>query len=237
MQISKTLTVTTTVGALTVSLTLEKTSLYVNNTLGILTKWTPVSGSFVTLVKDWGDGTVETVSLPGPSAGIYSTHQYTAAKAPCTIKFTVTDNTTHATGSGTGTLNVAALLTATFTSSPSPATGPAPFTVAFTFGMSGGFTPHTWTLDFGDGSTVLSNPTSPQSQTYTEGGKTYTATLTVTDALGASVTARLAILSSPIETFRRWWSTASTAQKALVATTIIAGIIGGAALAVRKLKR
>jgi PKD repeat protein len=78
--------------------------------------------------------------------------------------------------------------------------------VTFTFSMSGGFTPYTWTLDFGDGSGVLTNPTSPQSHTYTKVG-TYTAKLTVTDALGASaslpVTVAAGVEAVPLPSW--WW--------------------------------
>lgn len=190
MQIPKTITVTTTIGVLTVIVSPDKANWYVNDNASASIGWSPMSGSSCTLVIDWGDGTVETKTVTTPGSHV---HKYTVAKAPYTVKATVTDNTSRATGSGTGTLNVAALLTATFTSSPSPATGPAPLTVTFTFGMSGGYTPYTWTLNFGNGSTVLSNPTSPQGHTYTVGGETYTATLTVTDALGASLSWMLEI--------------------------------------------
>lgn len=190
MQIAKPLTITTTIGTLTVIVSPDKANWYVGDNASASIGWSPVSGNSCTLVIDWGDGIVDTKTVMTPGSHI---HKYTTAKVPYTVKATVTDNTSKATGSGSGTLNVVDVLTATFTSSPSPATGAAPLTVAFTFNMSGGYAPLTWTLNFGDGSTVLSNPTSPQSHVYTEGDKTYTAILTVTDALGVSLSWMLEI--------------------------------------------
>jgi PKD repeat protein len=71
---------------------------------------------------------------------------------------------------------------ASFSTTPSPATGNAPLLVTFTDTSTGG-TPDTWDWDFGDGSphSNVQNPT----HTYTVPGS-YTAQLTVSNAGGSS---------------------------------------------------
>ncbi len=68
------------------------------------------------------------------------------------------------------------------TASASPTSGPAPLTVAFTGGASGGQAPYTFDWSFGDGSPVVrqQNPT----HTYSAAGS-YPVTLTVTDVQAA----------------------------------------------------
>lgn len=84
------------------------------------------------------------------------------------------------------------------TLSASPASGPAPLAVTFTIGISGGVTPYTWTLDYGDGSTPGSGTIAgTQPHTYNQVG-TFTATLTVTDALGASTASRSKVMAGVI---------------------------------------
>jgi len=74
--------------------------------------------------------------------------------------------------------------------------GNVPLTVNFTCTMHGGQLPYGWALEYGDGTSDSgTRATEGQvylSHTYTQVG-TYTATLTVTDALGASIINRSAI--------------------------------------------
>ena len=78
----------------------------------------------------------------------------------------------------------------------SPKAGNIPLEVTFTITIENGKPPYEWTLDFGDGSTPISASrpepgTFQQKHTYEKVG-TFTATLTVQDALGSTVVKRLA---------------------------------------------
>jgi PKD repeat protein len=107
-----------------------------------------------------------------------------------TVTAEVYDSTSGEYGKGSTSVQIAAELTTTFTADKT--SGGVPLTVTFTFSMSGGYTPYTWSLDPGDGTTPYSNPASPKSHTYTKVG-TYTAILNVSDALGGSVSAQVAV--------------------------------------------
>jgi len=73
--------------------------------------------------------------------------------------------------------------------SGSPTSGPAPLTVLFVGGASGGTGPYTFQWSFGDGNTsTLQSP----ANTYTVPAS-FTATLTVTDAASATATATVSI--------------------------------------------
>ena len=85
------------------------------------------------------------------------------------------------------------------TLSASPTSGPAPLTVNFKMTMSDGVAPYTFTLNYGDGTPDASGSrtdpgTTQSNHTYTRVG-TFTATLTVTDALGAAIASRAKVMS------------------------------------------
>jgi len=119
----------------------------------------------------FGDGGTSTAKNP--------THTYAAA-GKYSVTLTVRD-ATGATSTKTRTEYVDALpLTADFTATPT--FGAVPLAVTFSDTSIG--TPTTWAWDFGDGTT--SSVAAP-SHTYTEPGS-YTVTLTVADAIGATST-------------------------------------------------
>jgi PKD repeat protein len=210
MRVTKTITLTTQ-GALTVTVTVDKAKGYVGDTFIFTVNWTPAPSMIPPGCRvdiTFGDGTSDSRDGVGPP--ITFTHSYASAGTK-TVTASVKDNYSGATGSKSITVEVASVLTVTFTADKT--TGNIPLTVTFTFSMSGGFTPYTWTLDFGDGSPVLSNPTSPQSHTYDKAGS-FTATLTVTDALGATALVRARIAS----TIADWWASLPGISKATIIT-------------------
>lgn len=97
--------------------------------------------------------------------------------------------------SNTRPMTIVGPLTVTF--SADKTSGPVPLAVTFSCGASGGVLNYTWTLDPGDGSAPYSGTrtaegTWTQAHTYNTGGA-FTAVLTVTDALGASIASRLQV--------------------------------------------
>ncbi|HEV2951316.1 MAG TPA: PKD domain-containing protein, partial [Actinomycetota bacterium] len=129
------------------------------------------TGNPVGWAWDFGDG--------GTSSSQNPSHTY-STPGTYTVRLTIT-GASGGTSTKTRTGYVTALpLTADFTGTPT--SGPAPHTVTFTDTSIG--TPTTWLWEFGDGGTsTLRNPT----HTYTTPG-TYTVTLRVSDATGATST-------------------------------------------------
>jgi len=182
--------------ALRVTVTPSWTKGYTGRELTVTAAWsdaTIVPPFNVTF--DWGDG------LRDSKTGLYSqtltlTHTYADAAAGVkTITVTVLETATGRTGSGTASVEVRLLLTVDFTADKT--SGPAPLAVTFTCSAGRGYSPYSWTLDYGDGSTVESgsgwNGTAfTKTHTYTQQGS-YTATLTVTDTLGTAMQAQLTI--------------------------------------------
>lgn len=141
---------------------------------------------------DWGDGTVESYSetFPGDEANpwVYY-HKYNAAGS-YTIKVSVMDEGTGASGSGSALQDVKAPLSVDL--SASPTSGVLPLEVAFTCTALGGYLDYSWTLDPGDGSAPYGGTRTAEGSwtvkhTYSRAG-TFTAKLTVTDALGETLT-------------------------------------------------
>lgn len=101
----------------------------------------------------------------------------------------------HQVWSNTRPMTIVGALAVTF--SADKTSGPVPLAVTFSCGASGGALNYTWTLDSGDGSAPYSGTRTAegmwtQAHTYNTGGS-FTAELTVTDALGASIATKLAI--------------------------------------------
>ena len=187
MQKTKTLAITT-LAPLSVIVT-NNGPYYVSENTSISVGWTPFLNP-ATLIINWGDIT-ETKSVLTPGTFI---HKYSLPNT-YTISVTVTDNGNGATGVGSTTMQVAADLAINFT--VDKATGNIPLAVNFTATATGGFSTYSYSLDFGDGSikpassgwngSAIAVP-----HTYLNAG-TYAAILTVTDALGASLSAEITI--------------------------------------------
>jgi len=141
-------------------------------------------GTIASYAWTFGDGT--TSSVRNPSHTYSSAGNYTAT-------LTVTDNN-GAAGSATVNITVATNRAPSVTVAATPMSGRAPLAVSFTGSATdpdGTIASYSWT--FGDGGTsTLQNP----SHTYQSAGN-YTATLTVTDNLGARGTATVGIVVSP----------------------------------------
>lgn len=214
MRKTATRTITTT-GVLTVLVSPDTATFYVNYNFWASISWSPVSGSSCTLVINWGDGTIETKTASSSPSGYY--HIYTTA-GQRTITATVTDNGTGATGSDTGTVNVLSELTAGLTSDKT--SGIVPLTVTFTVSYGGGLSPYTVTLDYGDGSAV-ETITAPgtKSHIYTKVG-TFTATLVVVDSLGYTGVITSSIFTDVLNN----WNALTSVQKALCVVSVIGGI-------------
>jgi PKD repeat protein len=186
MKVEKTVTISVS-GALTVAISAPDRA-YRGIAIYAYATWSPIDYPPFYYTIEWGDGTKSEGSVDYGNSTPTLMKVYGTAGS-FTIKATVTDSMGQ-TGSATKPITIAEPLTATL--SADKTSGTVPLTVTFTFSMSGGFAPYTWTLDPGDGTTPYSNPTSPKSHTYNTVG-TFTAKLTVTDALGATAVTRLAV--------------------------------------------
>lgn len=194
-RVEKTLTITTAAGALTVTVTVNPSRGYVGQYFSITVKWTPVTGPGI-LSIDFGDGKSETPPPITPTAGgVYTTNHSYAAPKTYTITANVRDDATQATGTGTVPVTVANPLAVTFAADKT--TGPVPLNATFTVGIDGGYPPYSYTLDFGDGTTAATGSRSSAgsftvAHTYSRAGS-YTAKVTVDDALGSTTMATTSI--------------------------------------------
>jgi PKD repeat protein len=207
----KTASVTITVsGVIPVTVTLSPKRGYTPlQTVRLAADWSgwPLAGPF-NLHIAWGDGAVS--DIYGITSKSYTTSYNYTTVGDFTATATVTDTATSATGSGSDTVSIAAPLSVTL--SADPTSGNVPLSVVFTMGVSGGFYPCSYTLDFGDGTPAESGTkVGPGSvvfgaHVYSKVG-VFTAVATVTDALGATTVFGLQIgagvpVIPPIE---EWW--------------------------------
>lgn len=188
MQVTAPLITISVGGELTVTVTPTPSSGYVDKPFSIRVRavgWVGPAPLHIEIT--YGDETSEVKDVIGDNWTFTKT--YTSVAPTRTITANCRDLQTNKTGSGSASVTIKEQLTIP-SFDASPKTGDAPLTVTFTFSMSGGYTPYTWTLEPEPG-VSYPNPTSPKSHTYQKRG-TYTAKLTVTDAQG------LAIASLPI---------------------------------------
>ena len=150
----------------------------------VTASWDTAAGPFDG-VYYWGDGASDIINTTLKITS--KTHTYAAA-GNYTIKVVVKDRNTGAQGENTTSIPIVPQLSATL--SASPTSGLVPLAVTFTIGISGGYIPYTGgTLDYGDGASDPVSDSGTKVHTYTKAG-TFTATLTFTDALGASILSR-----------------------------------------------
>lgn len=179
-------------GPITLNATLSPAaSGYPSTQFSLGLSWTPyASTDQYQLGVNWGDGsaTQTAVVSEGGSTTFPYSHMY-GSLGTYNIVATITDLMTNAAGSASVSVTVASLMVISLTADKT--TGMAPLEVNFTLSMSGGFPSYNWTLDTGDGSPVQSGGpvvagAYSLAHLYNATGS-YTATLTVNDALGTTV--------------------------------------------------
>jgi len=191
MRVTRTATVTATNGAFMVSVSAPSKSYY-GTTITLTAVWNDRTLGPFTGAINWGDGSANT-PIDQVQKSVSSIHNYSTV-GTFTITVTVYDEGTLTTGTGTWSIQIAAQLAATL--SASPTSGKIPLPVTFTIGVSGGYTPYSWTLAYGDGTASDSGTVAgTKAHTYAKVG-TWTATLTVTDALGATAIGRVVTYAS-----------------------------------------
>lgn len=215
----------TTLAVVSATLTLSKTKAYVNELIQMTASWTVggVAGGAANLQFITGDGNNPIVRNNVTSPWTISTFYTRTSEAEIGGQFTaallVTDIASGSTGSGSRNIQIRALLAITsFTANPT--SGTVPLAVTFNRTVTGGFTPYlSETLDPGDGSGSKS-ATFPYTYTYTKGSSptSFTATYTVTDALG--------VTSLTIENIQLQWNALTNTQKALCVVGVLVGIAG-----------
>jgi len=193
MRVERTLTITTT-GVLTITVTPSTPRSYVDQRIEIHVTGDGMAVGPFDVRVDWGDGVVDSFYEPMGFIDWRYSHTYGAA-GTYTITVTVTDETTLAEGSGSATQEIRAVLTVSL--SADKTTGPVPLTVTFTCEARGGYLNYSWTLDPGDGSAPYSGTRTAEgtwtvTHTYTKVG-TFTAKLTVTDAVGGTLSAEVSL--------------------------------------------
>jgi len=206
-------------GVLVVTVTPAPSKSYVNTDVFVDVAWSPSPSGDYDIVVQWGDGT-STTSASMSSPKRVGPKRY-ASPGTYTVTATVTEPMYGYNGTGTAPLQIATQLAATL--SASPTSGNVPVAVTFTIGISGGYTPYSWTLDYGDGSTPSSGTVAEtKTHTYTKAG-TLTATLTVTDALGATAVRLLDLFSGVIPPWLPEWV---APLAGLVPVLFVGGVIG-----------
>lgn len=221
-------------GVITVSVTVTSKA-YVGLTVTARMIWDTAAGPFDGVCY-WGDGAYDLINTT--SKRIDKTHIYSTV-GTYTIKAVITDRYTGARGEDTASIKIAAKLSATLY--PSPSSGPLPLAVTLNCSATGGYLNYSWALNPGDGSSPYSGTRTAgggwtQNHTYNKVG-TFSATLTVTDALGTGTVTKTAILAgitSWWDAVKTWWNGLARWQKALIVASSVGGVIvGGASLSKR----
>lgn len=221
MRVEKTATILAT-GVLTVNVTMPSKG-YAGVAMTLSASWDtgavgPFRGSIV-----WGDGTSEDFSTTSKS--ISRNHTY-GTSGSYTAKVSVSDEYTAAGGTGSASTTIKVVLSVLLSASPS--SGVIPLPVTFTCSAAGGYLNYSWSLSPGDGSSPYSGSRTSegpwtQSHTYTKVG-TFTAKLTVTDALGAAVYKSVVTLAGiPPELLDYWWLIA--AAGGALAIVVVGGAV------------
>ncbi len=171
---------------------------YVGDTFIFDVSWSGEGPFDVTI--SYGDGTSDSVSEVTWTSYSFS-HVYSSS-GTMYVDVTVIDLYTGIRDTGSTSVTVLAPeLSVTFTADKT--TGPIPLNVTFTISISGGVPPHTWSLNYGDGTgtsgTLSSAGTFTKIHTYDKVG-TFTAVLAVTDSAGASAVKRGEIYAGTLPT-------------------------------------
>lgn len=225
MKVVKTVSIKT-ISPLTVTVTPSPLKGYVNRAISVKIGCSPLIGERYSIDISFGDGNTQHLGVYDIDFPLSVNKAYTTA-GTYTISILIIDIDTGGSGSGSASVQIKSLLSATF--SASPTSGNIPLSVSFSGSISGGYTPYSWTLDFGDGSTPASGTTSSVSvsHTYNKVG-TFTATLTVIDALGTSAVTGVILATGTLqERLKVWWDSLTGMQKTLVVLGIVGGIAGG----------
>jgi len=188
MRVVKTQTIVAT-GVLSVSVSAPAKG-YAGVPVTLGASWDGIAvGPFVGTIT-WGDGASDSIARQSGKS-VSKSHTY-ATSGSYTAKVSISDEYTASSGTGTASITIKVALSALL--SASPTSGDIPLAVSFTCSAAGGYLSYSWTLNPGDGSSSYSGTRAAegpwtQSHTYSKVGS-FTATLTVTDALGASVVSR-----------------------------------------------
>ncbi|MBA7474966.1 hypothetical protein ES707_10329 [subsurface metagenome] len=207
MIMKRTQTIEVAYGVLDVSISVSPTKGYVGYWVKCMVSWMQNIKILQDIHFDWGDGRVSDItnhSCPAPACYVEDSHNYQTAKHPYTITVTVTDAIGR-TGSDTATVEIADKLTGFLNAAPTR--GDVPLTVTFEVGIDKGYLPYSWVLDFKDGTPSETGTEAHKTveHTYMEKGR-FVATLTVTDALGASMVAEAGIgVGLPPLPELAWW--------------------------------
>lgn len=223
-------------GFMSINLTPSPLKSYVGKFFSLTIAWaidsSPVGLGNVSV--KWGDASTSVfTNITSGTIPPGCSHAYTTA-ATFTITVDLYDQNSGLSGTKTTTVQVAALLTQTFTSDKT--TGLVPLAIAFTCLPQGGYLNYTWTLDPGDGDPIYSGTRTAggsftQIHTYNKPG-TWTARMNVTDSLGVTSIYAIDLVSGIVS----WINNLSNAQKAVLVVTAIAGV-GSAAYAIKRRKR
>ena len=187
-----------TTALLAVSVSVTPSKGYKGDSFNLSASWDSGGVGPFNVSINWGDGSYTNLSTTSKS--ISRSHVYSST-GNFTAKVSVDDEYTAASGSGSDSVEVRSSLSASLSSDKT--TGDIPLTVNFICAMSGGYAPYNWSLTYGNGGSDSGQRSSEgevfPGHTYTQVG-TFTATLTVTDALGLSKIVKSTIKAGAIIT-------------------------------------